>query len=229
MSARPLSRVCPIPFDCTFDSDEDPIAVSAHFRSNGLLWTRVITVGGKAYGTQTGSAGHIFDPVPDLNSHFDDSTVHLFGWDAYPDQESIITIVKGTVNATTQEAECLVRWLSVPFAIRGYEFNYAHDGAYCGIVRWNGARDDFTPISTGHENPNGALATGDKLRLRIVGTSLTASRMANGTSTWVDVATATDSTWSTGNPGIGFWKDAGTSNSALAVTRFQANPILAAA
>lgn len=200
-----------------FTLTESPISEAGTWYQTSVDWTPVVTAGGVAYGTQTGTVG----------PPFNDSFAYLAG---FPPNHQAIGVVhrSGTIDSSTREAECLVRWADSTHTARGYEFNYAYNGAYCGIVRWNGPLNDFTPIPVGNPDgtPNGALADGDLLRLDAIGANLIAYRSTDGGSTWVQVAAATDTTWSDGNPGMGFWKDGGTNgNSNLGFSAFIARSL----
>lgn len=196
-----------------FRLTESPISEAGTWYQTGVDWTQVITAGGVAYGTQTGATG------PPYN----DSYAYLAGFP--PDHQSIGVVHRsGTIDSSTREVECLVRWADAAHTARGYEFNYAFDGAYCGIVRWNGSLNDFTPIGT--SSPNGALSDGDWIRLDANGSSLTAYRSTNSGASWTQVASATDTTWTDGNPGMGFWKNGGTDgNSNLGFSAFMARSL----
>jgi hypothetical protein len=76
-------------------------------------------------------------------------------------------------------------------------------GAYAQIVRWNGNLGDFTVL--GDAGAITAPVTGDIVRATIVGGTITTfiNRLAGGG--WVQLAQVTDSTWTTGGPGIGMW------------------------
>jgi hypothetical protein len=95
--------------------------------------------------------------------------------------------------------ELLLRFSDDANNARGYEclFNYAGG---VQIVRWNGALGDFTVLTT--TGPGGLgrdLVSGDVIKATIVGNVI--SSYING----VLRAQATDSTFATGQPGIGFF------------------------
>ena len=84
----------------------------------------------------------------------------------------------------------------------GYEilFRAYHPGGYATIVRWNGALGNFTYLNQ-HPNSNyHGIQTGDVVKATIDGNGLIIGYV-NG----VEVIRATDTTYTGGNPGIGFW------------------------
>jgi hypothetical protein len=99
-----------------------------------------------------------------------------------------------------QEVEMRLRSALTAHSCTGYEISFKATksaSAYLIIVRWNGKLGDFTYLknSTGAEY---GIAEGDTVKATIVGNVITA--YING----APVGTATDSTYATGNPGMGF-------------------------
>ena len=70
--------------------------------------------------------------------------------------------------------------------------------AYTEIVRWNGPLGDFTYLSRA-TGPQSGVANGDVVKATIVGDVITA--YING----VQVLRATDNTYTSGSPGMGFY------------------------
>jgi hypothetical protein len=89
--------------------------------------------------------------------------------------------------------------------VRTIEVEYSCDplNPYLDIVRWNGTIADFTPLalSTGGTHlanmPGGEAKTGDVLDAFFIGSTISAYK--NG----VLMATATDTTYTDGSPGMG--------------------------
>jgi hypothetical protein len=132
---------------------------------------------------------------------YDDSYALLSGFG--PDQQAQAVVFRSpslVTTGTTHEIELLLRFADDTNSVRGYEclFNY---GGGIEIVRWNGALGDFTslPITGGAGNLGRDLVSGDVVRATIVGNVISA--YVNG----VLRAQATDSTFATGQPGIGFF------------------------
>ena len=102
---------------------------------------------------------------------------------------------------------------------RGYEISFKcskTSGAYAQIVRWNGTRGDFTHLSLLAGAQYG-VTEGDVLKATIVGNVITG--YING----VQVIQATDGTFLTGNPGIGFYAATENANSDYGFTSFRAS------
>jgi hypothetical protein len=174
-----------------FDRTESPISENGAWHHDGLDWTTVDTANGIAYGTQalgvnrSGPTG------------YNDSYAYLSGFP--PDQRASAVVYMGTIDGScTHEVEIILRWADSADNARGYECNVAFDGSYAQIVRWNGPVGDYTYLGNG--NVSGGVHDGDTVSCSIVGNQITLS--VNG----VVRATATDSTFATGNPGIAFWR-----------------------
>ena len=169
-----------------FDLTESPISEKGVWRHFGSDWTLVNTSGGNAFGTQTGTGG------------YDDSYAYLSGFG--PDQSATAVIHRDAIidSRCTHEVEILLRWADSAHNARGYECNVAYDGGYAEIVRWNGPLGDFTYLARG--SVPGGVHDGDVVSAKAVGTSITL--FVNG----AQVAHATDATFPTGNPGMGFWR-----------------------
>jgi hypothetical protein len=174
-----------------FDRTESPISENGAWHHDGLDWTTVDTANGIAYGTQalgvnrSGPTG------------YNDSYAYLSGFP--PDQRASAVVYMGTIDGScTHEVEIILRWADSARNARGYECNVAFDGSYAQIVRWNGPVGDYTYLGNG--NVSGGVHDGDTVSCSIVGNQITLS--VNG----VVRATATDSTFATGDPGIAFWR-----------------------
>jgi hypothetical protein len=171
-----------------FPLTENPISEGGVWVNVGLDWTFVQTGGGLAFGTQTGSGG------------FNDSYAHLTGFPPNHTAYGIIHIGSPT-GGINHEVEILLRWHDSAHVAQGYECNIAYNGQYTTIVRWNGPLGSFTnlaQITSGVPTPH----TGDIFSAVIIGNKI--SSYLNG----VLLATATDSTYATGNPGMGFFRSA---------------------
>lgn len=170
-------------YSTTFPLDELPISEGGAWSHAGKWWTFIQTENGNAHGTQTGQGG------------YDDSYAYLSGFP--PNQEACAVIHKGS-PAGYQEVEILLRWGDSESSAKGYECFIHHSGKYAKIVRWNGPHGDFTTIAdVGNVT---APQDGDVIRASAIGNLITLylnNRM---------LAQAVDSTYSTGNPGMGFFK-----------------------
>jgi hypothetical protein len=179
-----------------FSGTENPISESSSWTNGlatGLDWNNARTTAGIACGTQTGAA-----PPP-----YDDSVAILTGtWAA--DQQVSATVARSNPQPDSifEEVELFLRGTISAHSITGYEINtrVAPDtgGGYLQIVRWNGAVNDFTYLTVTGPGINGAV-DGDVILAKIVGGHI--SVYYNGAL----VGEADDSTYTTGNPGMGFF------------------------
>jgi len=128
-------------------------------------------------------------------TQFDDNLAHLSGFAANQYIEGVVHRAGGYSPADPHEIELLLRCLATASDTRGYEILLNSDGG-SDIVRWNGPRGDFTVLSwTG--SGAGGVANGDVFRAEISGGVIVVKKNT------VQIMTVTDSTWATGNPGIG--------------------------
>ena len=100
-----------------------------------------------------------------------------------------------------EEVELRLRSSLSAHIATGYEILFRcskSQNAYAEIVRWNGPLGSFTYLDR-HKGAQYGVATGDVVKATIAGNVITA--YING----VQVAQATDSTYPTGHPGMGFF------------------------
>jgi hypothetical protein len=183
-------------YTTTFPLTENPISESGMWINGGTVgldWCNVQTNGGSpglAYGTETGSI------------NYNDSTALLTGtWG--PNQTVTATVYTTiTGNSNYEEVELRVRSSLSAHNCTGYEINFSVNPSnpYVQIVRWNGAFGSFTLL-----NATGSYGAknGDVIKATANGNTITA--YLNGTA----VLTATDSTYPTGSPGMGFYLQGG--------------------
>jgi hypothetical protein len=169
-----------------FAGSENPISEGGVWTNGGAVgldWQNVEKSNGLAFASGF-SAG------------YNDCIAHLSGFN--PDQyaQATVHLASGYQPATSHEVELLLRFQIRSHSARGYEFNWAWDGSYTQIVRWNGALNDFTYLDSGSF---GALVEGDVIRATAIGSTLTFYK--NG----VQVLQTVDSTWSDGDPGMGMF------------------------
>jgi len=181
---------------------EDPLSEGGAWHHLGQYWQHAVKSGGIAYGTQTGNGG------------YDDSYAILSGFPPDQTASGVVHLTSPIDASCSHEVEILLRWNDSATSAQGYECNLSFDGGYAQIVRWNGALGDFT-VLTGGSFPG--LRDGDTLEATIVGSMITES--VNG----MVVAQFSDSTYPTGNPGIGFFRRNCGSNTDFAFTSFSAS------
>jgi hypothetical protein len=123
---------------------------------------------------------------------------------------------------TDEEVELLLRFTIAPGVARGYEVLFSV-GAFTNliaIVRWNGPLGSFTVLKTVQRQL--PIANGDVVKATIVGDRITA---------YINNAlalTVTDSTFTSGSPGLGFFFQAngplgGNTNSDFGFTSYTAS------
>src|SRR6266700_1057824 len=177
-------------YTTTFPLTENPISESGNWingQAIGLDWHDVSTTPGLAIGHQSGSS-------------YTDGTALLTGaWGPTQTVEAVVHSANPK-ESCYQEVEMRLRSNLTAHSCAGYEISFKATksaSAYLIIVRWNGPVGDFTYL----KNSTGAqygIAEGDTVKATIVGNVITA--YLNG----VAVGTATDSSYATGNPGMGF-------------------------
>jgi hypothetical protein len=180
-------------YSTNFPLIENPISEKGKWINGGTVgldWCNVQTLNNHSTGTQVGNLGGVYN----------DSTAVLTGsWG--PDQ-TVQGIVLGgsTYSNAVEEVELRVRTTIKAHSITGYELDLRDypNGGYANIVRWNGPLNSFTQIGQANNNYHG-IKTGDTVMGTVVGDVI--SIYVNG----ILVAQATDSTYSSGSPGIGFW------------------------
>jgi hypothetical protein len=194
-----------------FPLTENPIFDGGNWingKAVGLDWAAVQTTPGLAFGTESGTNG------------YDDSTTLLTGtWG--PDQT-----VEGTVHSVNQhdniyeEVELRLRSSLSAHKATGYEINFRCSktaNAYTQIVRWNGPLGNFTYVARQGGSKYG-VANGDTVKATVVGNVITV--YING----AQVLQATDNTFASGNPGMGFFLQGATGvNGDYGFTSFSAS------
>jgi hypothetical protein len=174
-------------YTTSFPLSENPISDGSWTNglTTGLDWNNVKTVSGHAVGTA-------FTP-----STYADNIACLSGFAADQYIEGVVFRAPGYNPSTVHELELLLRFSISAKVARGYEILMDTAGN-AQIVRWEGPVGVFTvlnPTGTG----TGTIANGDVIRATIVGSTITV--LKNDVQVW----TVTDTTWSTGNPGIGMF------------------------
>ena len=115
----------------------------------------------------------------------------------------------------SHEVELRLRTTITPHSITGYEVNFSlnPNSQYLEIVRWNGPLDNFTLLASAPIY----VVNGDVVKATAIGNTITVYK--NGT----QVLQTTDSTYSTGSPGIGFYDNADTNWTGFGFSNFSAS------
>ncbi len=202
-----------------FEFDEDPISEGGMWlngRKDGIDWIDVISKNGVGYGavSRMGAAekraeqGNLDDTDSAPLGDYDDPTAVLTGeWG--PDQHARgVVFSQNPSGEYFQEVQFRLRHTMRPHFCSGYEVFWRclkAEGAYAEIVRWNGAIGDWTSIQR-QAGAEFGVVDGDRIAASIVGSEIRG--FVNG----VEVISATDETWATGAPGIGFNFGVGNTN-----------------
>jgi hypothetical protein len=180
-------------YTTNFPLTENPISEGGHWingLTNGIDWSDVQTMTGKAFGTQTRG-----------NEYFADSTALLTGsWGPTQTVQAVVYISAGD-STQFEEVELRLRSSLSAHSCTGYEINFSvkPDNPYCQIVRWNGPLGDFTLLDA----RSVGVVNGDVVKATIVGSTITC--YING----AVIFGVTDGTYSSGNPGMGFYLQGG--------------------
>ena len=200
-------------YSTTFSTIENPLSDGGAWHHTPNQWANIAVVSGpdRAVGTQTGADG------------FNNSYAYLTGFS--PDVIEQATIYKDPTIAGdpngSHEAELLLRVNDTSSSVQAYECNISFDGAYAQIVRWNGPLGNFTYLDGVSVVAafGRAPQTGDIFSASIVGSTITV---------WLDgvqLMTTSDSTYATGNPGIGMWLHDGYDPTKFAFTNYSVSDI----
>lgn len=188
-------------YGTNFPLTETSISEGGRWRgglTDGGSWHDIRTAAGIAYGTQLSG--------PTSGPPYDDSMACLSDFPPDHSASVIVNIDPAGNVGLFHEAELLLRWDISPGVARGYECNYAYNGAYSQIAIWNGPQNSFgTFVDPG--DPNGALQTGDVLLATAIGNVISMYRNGVLTCQLIDTSGAGGGAkWTDGNPGLGQWR-----------------------
>ncbi len=120
-------------YSTNFNLTENPISEGGVWFNNGLLWTKVRTANGLAFGTNG------------PRNTYDDSYAYLSGFGPNQQGEAVIYVSPSLVG-DPHEVELLLRWADSTHIARGYECLFNHHGGV-QIVRWNGPFGNYSVLS----------------------------------------------------------------------------------
>jgi hypothetical protein len=199
---RKVQVALPVPerrhhsYSTNFPATEMPLFESGRWidgKAVGFDWTSVAAVGGLAYGTESGAGRG--------DKSYDDAVALLMGpWG--PDQtvEARVHSVNPS-EGVFEEVELRLRSSLSAHTSTGYEVLFRclnTPKAYASIVRWDGPLGTFKYLDQKYGLQYG-LGDGDVVKATVVGNVI--AGYING----VQVLSASDSTFASGSPGIGFW------------------------
>ena len=215
-------------YQTNFPATEDPISENNNWINGavtGLDWGNVQTASGHAFGTNVNPGCSGSDPTA-----CNDSVAALTGtWAA--NQSVCATVFIGSGLSRTSgiyELELHLHQTIANHNSSGYEFNYSlfnNGNQYMQIVRWNGALGAFTQIGQSAGTPV-ALVNGDTFCASSVGGVLKSWLVRAGVIVQ-STTPVTDTTFTGGAPGVGFFNGAGTlaDNANFGFTSYQASEI----
>jgi len=210
------STACPTgsvnTYSTDFNSTENPISDGGNWIDGkvvGLDWNNPRTTPGHAFASVlSGATGSRYDDsIAHLSTSFATFTANQFA-------QGTVFKVAG-YGAASHEIELLLRFQTTAHNARGYEVLWGNAG-YIAIVRWNGPVGNYTPLYDPGAGSISVPVDGDVLRAEIIGSTITVYK--NGTR----VATASDSTYGSGQPGMGFWPVDGATPQNLGLKSYQA-------
>jgi hypothetical protein len=189
-------------YSTSFPATENPISEGGNWingAATGVSWGNVQTKPGLVFGT-------IVNGDPPYN----DSIAVLTGvWGQNQAVQGTVNI-NATDSSSQAEVELHLNTTITENNITGYELDFSvlSGNPYIVIVRWNGPLNSFCYINTGStcSSPKSvpvAIHNGDVVSATNVNGLITV--YVNG----VSEATATDTTYTGGSPGVGFWNVGG--------------------
>lgn len=199
-------------FSTTFPDTENPISQGSIWTNGGAVGidrTNVRTTTGKAFGTEPGNSGSIYDDSV--------ATIQTGSWGNDQASECTVFIVP-TAPAPNAECELLLRTTISSNSQVGYEFNVSASTGinYATIVRLEGTIGTFTTLA---QRLDLHLVDGDIMGFKVVGSSFSA--YLNGS---LILGPVSDTTYPSGSPGIGFFlKNQTGNNDHYGITRFSTN------
>jgi hypothetical protein len=201
-------------YSTRFEHDEDPISEGGLWlngKKDGIDWADVVIEKGVAHGGLTkmavaerraeqgvGGAPIAAGELPE--GDYDDPTALLGGsWGRNQHARGTV-FSRNQTEDYFQEVELRLRSTLGPHSCTGYEVFWRclkSGNAYAEIVRWNDKIQNFTSLAR-KQGPEFGVKHGDIVEATIVGDAI--KSYVNG----IEVLSATDDVYKTGNPGIGF-------------------------
>ena len=205
-------------YSTVFNSTENPISEGGAWidgKEVGLDWNNPRTLPGQAFASTLSGLLAGSDPL----RRYDDSIAHLstsvatFASNQYA--QGTVYKAAGYTTSGSHEVELLLRFQTTAHNARGYEILWGISG-YVAIVRWNGPLGNYTPLYDPGVGSISVPADGDVLRAEIIGSTISVYKNGNL------VKSVTDTTYASGQPGMGFWPVDGATPQNLGWKSFQA-------
>jgi hypothetical protein len=185
-------------YSTTFPADENPVSEGGvWYMDAGSQWYAMNTSGGVLYSGQTFFGGY----------HDSFGYLKNYGFGSYQRVKATVKIDVSTWS-DAHDIELLLKFAASSGSARGYEVLIGHNGGsyYTGIVRWNGPYGDFTILTLTYGTIT--IADGDVFEASITPAGLITARL-NGT----QITSYTDTTFTDGEPGAGFFSNQSGTNS----------------
>ena len=212
-NARTISGRLVRSYATRFETDEAPISEGGMWlngRRDAIDWCDVLVTDGHAHGevSRMNSAerraeqafGGEAAPAGVQEGDYDDPAAVLTGTWGRNQSVRATVFARNPTDDYFQEVEIRLRSSIRPSWCDGYEVFWRcskSDAAYAEIVRWNGKIADFTSLARA-VGPQYGVTHGDIVEATIVGNVIRS--YING----VEVLSATDDTFASGSPGVGF-------------------------
>ena len=181
-------------YSTSFSGTENPISESGNWINGlvvGLDWQDVQKTPGLAFGDAATPSG------------YSDPTAIVAG--AWGPNHYVETVIYNNISGgDVGEFEIRLRTTITAHSITGYELLWDSSGTF-QLVRWNGPVEDFTLLSGTLHSAFGSPVTGDVFK-GDVGSDNQIRIYKNGVLKYTGDA---DSTYTTGSPGIGFFRRSG--------------------
>lgn len=191
-----------------FPANENPISeggVWLNGRDDGIDWANILIEDGLAHGESIPMVvaerrSEQGDDIAAPEGDYNDPTAILKGPWGRNQHAKAVVLSRNQTGERYHEVELRLRSMLLPHRIPGYEVFFRAlktEEGYAEIVRWEGPLGGWTSLC----RKNGAefgVKDGDVIEATIIGNEI--KGYING----VEVTSATDDAYPTGNPGIGF-------------------------
>jgi len=214
-----------------FQLDEEPMSeggIWINGKADGIDWADVVTKNGVAYGGLTrmqaaerrveqGNLAPTSMDGGEPEGDYDDPTALLDGVWGRNQYAKATVFSKNPTERYFQEVEIRLRSTMTPHYCSGYEVFWRclkTEVGYSEIAKWNGKVGSFTSLRKLF-GPQYGVEDGDIVAATVVGSEI--KGFING----VEVISAIDNTFETGNPGIGYNFGVGDTNADHGFTYFE--------
>lgn len=191
-------------YSTSFPGTENPICESGNWQLGKSAGSGACTgiAGGLDWNDMATQPGFVYNITGSGTSDGTAVVTGAWGADMY-----IRGIAKCNGSDTNPEIEFRVKTTITAHSITGYEGDFACNsvaGQFIHIVRWNGPQGNFTTLTPGNSN---GVSTGDVVEMLYTSGTCVMNIKVNGAAK----GTATDCTYTTGNPGVGSEQSVGAS------------------